>query len=90
MRSSFIQELAIAITKISDPDIAGQFLHNILTPKEFEEIALRLQIFKMLKKGIPQRSIAKKLKVSIGTISRGSRELQYGPQGIHTVLSTLS
>lgn len=89
IKNPFIRELAIAISRISDSAVAEQFLQNILTPKELEEIALRLQIFKMLKKGVPQRAIAKKLGVSIGTISRGSRELQYGPRGIHEILSTL-
>lgn len=85
----FYTELAGAVASIDDSKEAAEFLENILTPKEYEEVALRLQIFKMLGKGMPQRDIAKKLGVSIGTISRGSRELQYGPKGIHRLFQRL-
>ena len=84
--SRLIKELAEILTLIQDRSTAEKFLSNILTPSELDEIALRIQIFKMLKKGIAQRKIAEKLKVSIGTVSRGSRELQYGAQGIHKLL----
>ena len=62
------------------------FLQNILTPAELDEIAARLQIVKLLKKGISQRDVAEKLGVSIGTVSRGARELKYGAPGFKTVL----
>lgn len=52
------------------------FLKGILTPKEFEEIPTRLAIVRMLKKGISQQVIAKRLGVGIGTVSRGSREIK--------------
>lgn len=84
--ANYLSELAVVITKIRDKKVAADFLRNILTPQELEEIASRLQIFKMLRKGISQREIAAKLGVSIATVSRGSRELQYGPQGVHKVL----
>lgn len=82
-----IAELARLVSSIDDAKVALNFLQNILTPQELEEIAQRLQIFKMLHKGISQRTIAEKLGVSIGTVSRGSRELQYGPPGIKKLLS---
>lgn len=52
------------------------FLKGILTPKELEEIPTRLAIVRMLKKGISQQAIAKRLGVGIGTVSRGSREIK--------------
>ncbi len=54
------------------------FLLGILTPYELEEIPTRLQIVKMLKEDIPQHVIAKKLKVGVATVTRGSKELQKG------------
>lgn len=54
------------------------FLHGILTPKELLEIPNRLEIVKMLKKGISQHDIAGKLHVGVATVTRGSRELQNG------------
>lgn len=84
--SPYIKDLADVFSRIKNTEMAENILKNILTPKELDEIAKRLQIFKMLKAGISQRDIAKKLKVSIGTVSRGSRELQYGPPGFKNLI----
>jgi len=54
------------------------FLHGILTPKELIELPKRLQIVKMLKRGIFQHDIASKLSVGVATVTRGSREIQKG------------
>lgn len=80
MESKFIKNLAATVADIDDAKIAENFLRNLLTPNELEEIARRLEIFKLLKQGLPQRTVAEKLQVSIGTVSRGARELKYGKQ----------
>jgi TrpR family trp operon transcriptional repressor len=54
------------------------FLKGILTPKEFDEVVTRLQIVKLLKKGLPHHEIARRLKVGVATVTRGSRELRLG------------
>ena len=54
------------------------FLKGILTPREFDELTTRLQIVKLLKKGLPHQKIARRLKVGVATVTRGSRELQVG------------
>ena len=54
------------------------FLKGILTPQEIEQLSLRLEIVKRLKRGEPQRKIAEDLKVGIATVTRGSRELKKG------------
>ncbi len=54
------------------------FLLGILTPKERKEIPTRLQIVKLLKRGIHQQEIAESLGVGVATVTRGSRELQKG------------
>lgn len=81
-----MNELADIIVSIKERQIAKDFLKNILTPTELDEVAKRLQIVKLLKKGISQREIAKKLDVSIGTITRGSRELKYGVPGFKNTI----
>lgn len=82
----YIKELAEAFASIHNTGLAEAFLHNILTPGELEEISKRLQIVKLLLKGVPQREVAKKLGVSMGTVSRGSRELKYGDNGFRRIL----
>lgn len=54
------------------------FLRGILTPKELEELTTRLQIVKLLKKGLPHQEISRRLQVGVATVTRGSRELQMG------------
>ncbi len=54
------------------------FMSAILTPKELDEIPKRLEIVRLLKRGMSQRQIADKLGVGIATVTRGSRELQKG------------
>ncbi len=81
-----MKELAKLVAGIKDSETVEAFLHNILTPAELDEISKRLQIVKLLMKGMPQREVAKKLGVSMGTVSRGSRELKYGENGFKKIL----
>ncbi len=73
-----IQELAEAFHSLNSKQDLVEFLRGILTPKELQEMSLRLQIVKKLKKGEPQRKIAADLGVGIATITRGSKEIQNG------------
>ena len=52
----------------------SQLLEAILTPKELEAVPNRLEIIRLIRKGVPQHKIAKKLGVGIATITRGSKE----------------
>jgi TrpR family transcriptional regulator, trp operon repressor len=54
------------------------FLKGILTPREIDELSTRLQIVKLIKKGLPHQEIARRLKVGVATVTRGSRELGMG------------
>lgn len=53
-----------------------EFLHGLFTPQEIESIPRRLEIIKLLKKGVPQHEIAQKLGVGVATVTRGSKELK--------------
>ena len=54
-------------------------MEGVLTPQETEVIVLRWRLMTRLVGRKTQRQISKELGVSLGTISRGSRLLQYGP-----------
>lgn len=86
MDKQYVKELSRVLVKIKDDATAEAFLHNILTPGELDEISKRLQIVKLLLKNVPQREVAKTLGVSIGTVSRGSREIKYGENGFRKLL----
>ncbi len=53
------------------------FLEDILTPQEIEALDERIKIMHALVAGKTQREIAEELELSITTVSRGSRILQY-------------
>lgn len=53
-------------------------LEGLLTPSELHAISQRLQITCLLKDGVSQREIAKRLGVGIATVTRGSREIKAG------------
>lgn len=72
------KEFIDILLKLKTKEELENFLEGILTPKEFDEIPTRLQIVKMLKKGIPQHLIAKELGIGIATVTRGSKEIQRG------------
>lgn len=74
----YLDELVITLLSIKTREELLDFLRGILTPQELEEIQTRLQIVKMLKRGIAQHQIAKELGVGVATITRGSKELQKG------------
>ena len=83
------QELTAILCSISDQERMANLLQAFLTPQELEDLVLRWEIIKLLNTGLPQREIAKKLGVAIGTVSRGARELKYGKNGFAELLSEL-
>lgn len=66
------------LLSINSAEQMENFLLGMLTPQELDEIPMRLEIVKMLKKGIPQKEISKRLGVGVATITRGSREIRKG------------
>jgi TrpR family trp operon transcriptional repressor len=73
-------EIIKVLSKIKNPKLMALFLKDLLTQQELVEIKRRWQIINLLDSGLPQRSVAKKLKIAIATVSRGSRMLK-NPQG---------
>ncbi len=73
-----VGELVQAFLKNRSASEMLDFLKGILTPKEFDEMVTRLQIVKLLKKGLPHQEIARRLGVGVATVTRGSRELRMG------------
>jgi TrpR family transcriptional regulator, trp operon repressor len=74
----YLNNLIETLLEIKDKKLLIDFLEGILTPKELEEIPIRLEIIKRLKKGEAQHKIAKDLGLGVATVTRGSRELKLG------------
>jgi TrpR family trp operon transcriptional repressor len=71
--NKYKQELIEHLLAAKNSDSLSQALGDLLTPSEYVEISKRLQIFKLLDAGVPQRQIADQLGVGIATVTRGSR-----------------
>jgi TrpR family trp operon transcriptional repressor len=80
-------EIIEVFSKISgNKELMFEFLRDILTPAEFDEVSLRWQIVKKLHKGEKHRDIAGDLGLGISTVTRGSRELRNKNGGFALVL----
>ncbi len=77
------------VAKRDDETLVDEFLKDLFTPSEYQDIIVRWQIVKELAKGTPQREIAKKLDTSIATVTRGSRELKDPDGGFQRVIDLL-
>jgi TrpR family trp operon transcriptional repressor len=73
-----INKLVEILLDIKDSSEMRNFLHGLFTPKELDELMTRLEIVKLLKRGVPQHEIAQKLKVGVATVTRGSKEIKKG------------
>src|SRR6185369_17235590 len=83
-------ELEKLIAKAStNKSLLHELLYDLLSPVEYKDLAVRWQIVKQLQTGVPQREIAKNLKVSVATVTRGSREMMNKKGGFRTLLKKL-
>ena len=78
--------LAKAFLKLKTDQEVANFLRDLLTIKEFEEFANRLEMARLLKQGLSYKAIAKKLKVSTTTVTRTAHWLFRGCGGYEKVL----
>jgi len=70
------QELLSVIFSIDSEEELNSFFNDIFTPAELEDISLRWKLLKDLHKGITQRKIAEKYRISLCKITRGSKVLK--------------
>lgn len=78
MKDGWKKELATLMATAKGAKEIDDLFGALLTPAEHEELAKRWQIVRELIEGAPQRTVRDKLSVSIATVTRGSREVQYG------------
>lgn len=81
-----LRELAGVLSRMDTTAEVYEVLYALLTAREREKIALRWKLVEMLEKGMSQRGIASELGVSLCKITRGSRELKYGPDGFRKAI----
>jgi len=78
MEDDWKKELDKLVAAAKTPKEVRKLLGALLTPQEYDEIARRWHIVTLLIEGRPQRAIRDAVGVSIATVTRGAREVQYG------------
>lgn len=71
-----IHELCELLVKSGDANFMFDFFECLFSPSELKDIADRWLLVKEIGKGTSQREIARKFKMSLCKITRGSKELQ--------------
>lgn len=84
------KEIIEVIQKIAkDKQLLADFIKEILTPREFENIGVRWQIVKRLGEGEHHQSIAENLHLGVATVTRGSREMRKKEGGFRRALKVV-
>lgn len=78
--------LTKAFLKLKTEQEVANFLRDLLTIKEMEEFANRLEMARLLKQGMSYKVIAEKIKVSTTTVTRTAHWLFHGCGGYEKVI----
>ncbi|MCA1788192.1 MAG: trp operon repressor [Desulfobacteraceae bacterium] len=70
------RQLLQVVSTINDLDELERFFMDLFTPAELDDIALRWKLLKDLHRGLTQRKIAQKYRISLCKITRGSKVLK--------------
>ena len=76
MSKEALNELAAVLADTRESAAMRALLEALLTPRERSRLALRWRLVCLLASGVHQRTIARKLGISLCKITRGSRELK--------------
>ena len=86
-RTKKLKNLATAFLSIKDQTDMENFLRDLCTAEEVEELSSRWEVVLLLDKGDSYREIAKKTKVSTTTVTRIAQWLNNGEGGYKAVLN---
>jgi TrpR-related protein YerC/YecD len=89
LKSGQTDLLMKALLTLNTPEEAHRFCEDVMTIKELESIAQRLEVAVMLSRKATYQEIAQKTGASTATISRVNRSLHYGADGYTFVLAQL-
>lgn len=84
-----MQKLLQAMLTLKTEIELSNFLRDLMTVKELNDISQRWQIVLLLKDKVPYLDIAKKVGVSTTTVTRVALWLHHGKGGYQTALSRL-
>ncbi len=82
-----LPEIARVLAGTDDPALLERFFREILTPREVRDISSRWELVKLLERGVSQREIARRLRLSLCKITRGSRELKKDDSALRRLIA---
>jgi len=82
-------ELFEALLKLKTAEECGQFLNDLCTPGEVDELSSRWWVARLLSQKKPYRKISEETGVSTATITRVARFMKYGNDGYNKILKRL-
>ncbi len=85
INNKLMNELYKALVSIENTKDCEEFLDDLCTKKEVEQMAQRLKAAKLLKEGKTYTEIINETDISSATLSRVSRCIQYG-KGYNKIL----
>ena len=68
--------LTKTLASVKDRELLRDFLKALLTPQEYNAVASRWALVRLLDQGLTQRKISEVLGLSLCKITRGSREMK--------------
>ncbi|MGY0559640.1 MULTISPECIES: YerC/YecD family TrpR-related protein [unclassified Luteimonas] len=79
--------LAEALAALDSPEEVAAFLRDLCTPAELEAMADRWRVVPLLLEGVPYREIHERTGVSVTTVGRVARTIEYGEDGYAAAVS---
>ena len=89
-QSDAVEKLFDAILSLENKEECYAFFEDLLTVKEMQDMAQRMEVAMLLDKGMNYQQISKDVGVSTATISRVNKCLSYGSGGYRCVLNRLN
>ncbi|KGO97625.1 YerC/YecD family TrpR-related protein [Novilysobacter defluvii] len=84
-----LDELASALASLRDAGEVRAFLLDLCTPAELEAMTDRWKVVPLLLERIPYREIHERTGVSVTTVGRVARTIEYGAGGYATAMHRL-
>lgn len=88
-KTKHLKSLASAITSLKKEEDLLNFLRDLCTAEELEELSQRWEIAQQLHKGLSYRDIAEKTGVSTTTVTRIAQWLHNGEGGYQAALQKM-
>jgi TrpR-related protein YerC/YecD len=88
--SESVEKLFDAILSLENKEECYAFFEDLLTVKEMQDMAQRMEVAVLLDQGLNYQQISKNVSVSTATISRVNKCLSYGSGGYRCVLDRLN